>query len=1290
MAVSLKISDTPWIAVWKNRADATAAEVSIQSGANWTIKADFSRCEAVSRLLWPLPPPEAHEGEQILTFDIELAAMPSVPPPIEWIAIVHGASADRVVFLKKLKNSVEFDKVPRKFRCEVDTQELREGQGEVFLCLQFLPGMPSLGLTLSANWSHLPQGAGARRPAGASEGQNASPTTRHPSSQPQAPQPAGQLALGSLAKGAPLPAATLRAIAAAFDDLPVEHLAAAWNKLEEQVILKRIKAGHRDRNWPELVQLGLGLGVSAAHRREALVLLGRAQIYANETGAAAKLLSRLAEDLPADPEANLYAGVALTRESRNEEAVEFIGRAIAAKPDVGRYWFEQAVAQRRMASRMEVPAAREALLLDAVESWKKALELDPRYAARSHSRIAQIYLEMNRVDLALTHADRAVAEEPEGVDGLMTRGRVLLALNRVREALTLAEQVYALAPTHQGAQFHLRALRNLVEDDGDDTDVTLCEARLVGGSLHGMRCTLDGAELVREPLPEGTDLAAWFAALPSEWIVLDAAAQDADLVEWLQLCRYQAPRWCGRIIARNAAGGTVEIWRRDLLRNLVDSEIIGDTSSLVPTLSAVAPVVATVDTTAAAEGVADAAMGASRDHRAGLVIAVSRHGIVKFGGGEQFLDSMAEHYEGMGHDVLIAGTRPERVGESGVEGGRNFAFVDESPQALRRFFIERRPALVHVLSGLGFQVATALNYLNIPFVYGVHFWRDCLGLTDENPQFFDDLDRGPIPKPTFRYVLQRAATVYSNSLFTREVLEEAFQCRTPVLYSLPRDVDAAQTEALEADAQALFGDLADFVLLVNAAHNKGFGLLLEVAKLVPSVTFVAIASQTDAAEAQAAIQAAMLSNFRVLPRTDRIELLYHRARVVAVPSYRFVETFSRVCIEAQRYRKPVLGSDRGNVPYLLRESGVILPEEPAAWAAELHRIYSDDAYHASLVDGASANSGRYAYDTQRRGVHGLVSTLGHQILIGAGSGIGNMLHAGPMVRNIARRLGRKVDVVVAEDHRNSLFLLHHSDYVNATFSLKQNVLRKHYDTVFLTHCFGDAPVRFLGRRVISSRSWRRFEPAGPFHETIFNLEAAKHLLRIDYDEADINGYYVGDFKYSPPKDGRRIGLHGGSKEGFWTSKRWPRYQELAEALISRGYEVASFGIEPEYVEGTLDLTGGSIAEMTQQMLTCSYFISNDSGLMNIANALGIPLTSLFGPTNPATRGPLGPKSTFLAISKDCAPCEVTPAGKETFVAGRCRCIAELDFDRVLQHVLSEMGQLGLPVDIRDRSALGVR
>jgi ADP-heptose:LPS heptosyltransferase len=120
--------------------------------------------------------------------------------------------------------------------------------------------------------------------------------------------------------------------------------------------------------------------------------------------------------------------------------------------------------------------------------------------------------------------------------------------------------------------------------------------------------------------------------------------------------------------------------------------------------------------------------------------------------------------------------------------------------------------------------------------------------------------------------------------------------------------------------------------------------------------------------------------------------------------------------------------------------------------------------------------------------------------------------------------------------------------------------------------------------------------------------------------------------------------------------------------------VASFGSADEYVPGTLDLTGGSVEEMAARMMDCGAFVSNDSGVMNIANALRIPLVAIFGPTEARTRGPLGQTSFSVTLRKSCAPCEL--AGRNgPFFKGSCRCIADIPTGVVEQAVLDVMAEI---------------
>lgn len=457
-------------------------------------------------------------------------------------------------------------------------------------------------------------------------------------------------------------------------------------------------------------------------------------------------------------------------------------------------------------------------------------------------------------------------------------------------------------------------------------------------------------------------------------------------------------------------------------------------------------------------------------------------------------------------------------------------------------------------------------------------------------------------------------------------------------------------------------DLPDaFALLMNARPEKGFDLLLAVAALRPEIPFVAVASQSSRLAADEAVARAGLGNVTIIDRTDRIDDLYARARVVLVPSHRFIETFSRVCIEAQRHGKPVIGSDTGNVPLLLAQSGTALPEDPRAWAERLGELYGDAAAYARACEAALANAARYSKADQSAAFDRLVRGVTAPLLIGVGSGLGNMLHAGPMIRNVARRTGAPVDIVVKQDHAETLFLLDDPRYVNSVHTLHPAILERHYDTVFLTHCFDAAPVPFSCDRLLRSRDWDGFAPGTSPHETVFNLEAAKALLGIEYDADDAHAHYVGDLDYAWA-DGPVVGLHGGSKPGHWASKRWPGFPALAARLKARGFRVVCFGTPEEAVEGAEDRTGGTVEAMARDMRMCSWFVSNDSGVMNLAHALGIPTLSLFAPTEAATRAPLSARCATVVAPGDCVPCEVRDAA--TFRSGACGCIARIAVDAV--------------------------
>ncbi|OGY37024.1 MAG: hypothetical protein A3E36_00330 [Candidatus Andersenbacteria bacterium RIFCSPHIGHO2_12_FULL_45_11b] len=122
-----------------------------------------------------------------------------------------------------------------------------------------------------------------------------------------------------------------------------------------------------------------------------------------------------------------------------------------------------------------------------------------------------------------------------------------------------------------------------------------------------------------------------------------------------------------------------------------------------------------------------------------------------------------------------------------------------------------------------------------------------------------------------------------------------------------------------------------------------------------------------------------------------------------------------------------------------------------------------------------------------------------------------------------------------------------------------------------------------------------------------------------------------------------VGIHAGSALGFaW--KRWPldRFAEVAR-LYSRKHPSARFIIFGSHNEQTekmrladminnhcsariADTVTASLMTTAATIQRCSLFISNDSGLMHIAAAVGVPTIGLFGPTDECQTGPRGAKS----------------------------------------------------------------
>jgi heptosyltransferase-2 len=129
-----------------------------------------------------------------------------------------------------------------------------------------------------------------------------------------------------------------------------------------------------------------------------------------------------------------------------------------------------------------------------------------------------------------------------------------------------------------------------------------------------------------------------------------------------------------------------------------------------------------------------------------------------------------------------------------------------------------------------------------------------------------------------------------------------------------------------------------------------------------------------------------------------------------------------------------------------------------------------------------------------------------------------------------------------------------------------------------------------------------------------------------------------------------VGLSPGAAYG--PAKRWPPERVAAlGADLHREYQArlvllggpAERPVADQIKEllgcPVLDLVGRTELRQVLAVLSLlNVLVTNDSGLMHAAAALGVPLVAIFGSTDPMVTGPFSPRATVLHHPQDCSPC----------------------------------------------------
>ena len=167
----------------------------------------------------------------------------------------------------------------------------------------------------------------------------------------------------------------------------------------------------------------------------------------------------------------------------------------------------------------------------------------------------------------------------------------------------------------------------------------------------------------------------------------------------------------------------------------------------------------------------------------------------------------------------------------------------------------------------------------------------------------------------------------------------------------------------------------------------------------------------------------------------------------------------------------------------------------------------------------------------------------------------------------------------------------------------------------------------------------------------------------------------------PPSDAHPVAVLCPGAE-YGPAKRWPAesYADLATRLGAAGFSVWIMGSKTDQAVAqaildaqpgcAIDLCGRTdLASAIDLVSASQVVISNDSGLMHIAAALGRPLVAIFGSSSPRHTPPRSATARVQYLAIECSPCfeRVCPLG-------HFRCMRDLKPEGILAQALAAAGR----------------
>jgi len=308
-------------------------------------------------------------------------------------------------------------------------------------------------------------------------------------------------------------------------------------------------------------------------------------------------------------------------------------------------------------------------------------------------------------------------------------------------------------------------------------------------------------------------------------------------------------------------------------------------------------------------------------------------------------------------------------------------------------------------------------------------------------------------------------------------------------------------------------------------------------------------------------------------------------------------------------------------------------------------------------------------------------------LVTAASGIGDILRITPLIR-VLHRLGHEVDVLIAPDNPEAADLLRGAPEIRELFvttdttngraatPLPQDMAGRNYALATYTRWSGPLAARVQAARAL------HFQPETWLAQG--DIACVEDIARSLGWEAKLPEPFAmasdRDFALPPGT----VALHPGCKPD-WPWKKWHGFDALARrlrhvAVVGTAADLDNAGTYfakpfdwPDHVR----LLAGQLrlADTAALIRQCAALVSNDSGLMHLGVALGVPVFGVFGITSPAREAIASPFMIPVSAQLDCEPaCRRQPWGRRD-CDHHLACLKSLSAEGVLARVTARLPDL---------------